>query len=103
MAKEIKIRHWKNGNDVCISVEPYIAHLDHTKKESAQWRLESPHTSSFTIEFPHTSPFADDRKTFDHNESTSTHVQKKDQTDHKYNIVVDGVTIDPVISVWPPG
>jgi hypothetical protein len=102
MAKQIKIKHWKNGNDVCVSIEPFIAHLDHTKQESVQWSLDSPHTQEFSVEFPNTSPFADDKKRFDHNSPTSTHVQKKDKMQHKYNIVVDGVTIDPIIDVYPP-
>ena len=103
MAKQIKIKHWKNGMDVCVSIEPYITYVDHTKQESVQWILDSPHTSAFSIEFPHTSPFADDRKAFDHSSATSTHVKKKDQNEHKYNIMVDGITIDPIIAVWPPG
>ena len=102
MAKRIKIKHWKVGDDVCVSIEPYIMHLEHAKKETAEWHLDSPHTSSFGIEFVDTSPFADDRKKFDHTSPTSTYVQKKGKNQHKYNIVVDGVTVDPVIIVWPP-
>jgi hypothetical protein len=102
MAKQINIKHWTNDDgDVCVSIEPYITHLDHTKKESAQWQLDSPNTKDFSIEFPNTSPFADDRKKFDQKESASTHVQKKDKSQHKYNIVVDGITIDPIIIVKP--
>ena len=101
MARDIKIRHWKDGDDVCISIEPYVTHLDHTKNESAKWHLDSQHTSSFSIEFPDSSPFADDKKRFDHNEPNSSHVQKKATNHHKYNIVVDGVTVDPIIIVRP--
>lgn len=103
MAKQIKIKHWKNGDDVCVSIEPFIAHLDHTKQESVQWSLDSSHTQAFSIEFPHTSPFTDDKKRFDQNSATSAAVQKKATMQHKYNIVVDGVTIDPIIQLFPPG
>jgi len=102
MAKQIKIKHWKVDKDVYVSIEPYVLHLDHEKQESAQWQLESDDASGFSIEFVDTSPFADDRNKFDHTSATSTKVVPRDKKRHKYNIVVDGVTIDPIIVVRPP-
>lgn len=101
MPKPITIRYEKKGNDKHITVEPFEAHIDSTKQEAVRWHIQSPHTSEFRVEFPNSSPFRDGKRQFDHNSPESQACQNNDPKQHKYNVIVDGTLVDPIIMVEP--